>query len=86
MPNKLYTFRDRDECHKMLEEVLRSGQHPLASCRENTGDPSEPYTIWDGPDDPNPPPARPAIPPTEEELVERLAEKVAAIIKKKEGL
>lgn len=44
---KLFGFRDRDEAHQKLAEVLAEGTYPFACCRENPNDASEPYQVWD---------------------------------------
>lgn len=43
---KLFGFRDRNEAHQKLAEVLAEGTYPFACCRENPND-SEPYQVWD---------------------------------------
>lgn len=52
MANKLFETADRDECHRMLEGFLCLENHPNAECREYF-DGGLPYSIWDGPQDPN---------------------------------
>jgi hypothetical protein len=47
MPVCLYKTKDRDESHKLLEQVLREGLYPRAECRE--ADAEGFYTVWSGP-------------------------------------
>jgi hypothetical protein len=80
---KLYSFKDRDESHKKLEQVLAEGIYPRASCRENTNEP-EPYSVWsDGPEPHILPPEPPKKEPmTEDEMLDRLAIKLLARLDK----
>lgn len=82
---KLFGTRNRDEAHRQLEEVLAGGQHPRASCREDTDDPNEPYTVWsDGPDPYIRPPDPPApAPMSEDQMLDRLMDKLLARLKAK---
>ena len=78
MPNKLWGGKNRDVSHKKLADILAAGTHPFASCRENPNDSNEPYTVWDGPDDPNIRPPEPPVPKpmSEDEMLDRLAAKL----------
>jgi len=46
---KLFGTGDRDESHRKLEEVLASGLHPLAECREDPNHAEHPFQVWSGP-------------------------------------
>ncbi len=46
MTIKLFGTTNRDESHAKLEEVLASGEYPMACCREDLNNPTEPYTVW----------------------------------------
>jgi len=75
---KLFGTKDRDTSHAKLEEILKLGEYPRASCREDINDPLEPYTVWsDNPDpyirEPEPPAARPM---TEDQMLDALAVKL----------
>jgi hypothetical protein len=41
----LFGFKDRDEAHRKLAEVLASGTHPRACCVEDPNDSEEPYQV-----------------------------------------
>jgi hypothetical protein len=47
MSTCLFKTKDRDESHRKLEEVLASGEHLKAECRE--ADENGDYTVWSGP-------------------------------------
>jgi hypothetical protein len=49
MAVKLFDSKDRDESHRKLEEVLASGLHPAAECREDPNDRERPFQVWNGP-------------------------------------
>lgn len=49
MSTKLHETKDRDESHKLLEQVLATGVHPRAECREADGNGF--YSVWSGPMD-----------------------------------
>ena len=45
----LFSYRDRDEAHKKLEEIRsKEGPESKAECRENPNE-LEPYQVWSGP-------------------------------------
>lgn len=44
---KLFGFRDRDEAHQKLAEVLAEGTYPFACCREDPNNQDEPFQVWD---------------------------------------
>ena len=46
MTTNLFGTTDRAASHAKLEEVLASGEHPMACCREDPNHPTEPYTVW----------------------------------------
>lgn len=52
MATMLFETEKRTECHNLLEGFLFMDEHPLAECREFYGE-GLPYSIWDGPQDPN---------------------------------
>jgi len=77
---KLFGTTDRGASHQKLAEILASGTDPLACCREDPNDPDHPYQVWSGGPEPYvlpPEPPAPA-PPSEDELLDRLAEKLMA--------
>jgi hypothetical protein len=81
---KLHVFKIRDDAHRKLAEVLASGEHPRACCREDTND-QEPYQVWsDGPE-PHvlPPEPHKAAAITEDEMLDKLAIKILAHLDKK---
>lgn len=69
MPILIDRYDDRDRAHTRLVELLASGDHPRAECRENHNS-DLPYEVWDSPEykDPGVP-----APVDEESLLERLA-------------
>lgn len=80
MATKLFSTTDRDGSHAKLEEILATGQHPRAECREDPNDP-EPYSVWDdsaAPFTKPPDPPAPAEPELSEAMLDRLADKIAA--------
>lgn len=44
---KLFETTDRDASHKKLEEVLKEGSYPSATCTEDSG--SGKYYVWSEP-------------------------------------
>lgn len=49
MSAMLFSYRDRDEAHRKLEEVrTKEGVDSKAECRENPNE-VEPYQVWSGP-------------------------------------
>lgn len=88
MPTKLFGTTDRDAAHAKLAEILAAGTHPRASCREDPNDPNEPFTVWDGPDHPDNWPPRVESKPvpvseTEEQTLDRLADKLLARLRQR---
>jgi hypothetical protein len=78
---KLHAFKNRDEAHKKLEEVLAAGLHPGASCREDLNEP-EPYQVWsNGPEAHVLPPEPAAM--SEDDMLDRLAAKLLERMEKK---
>lgn len=42
---KLFETKEREKAHRELARVLKSGEYPLAECREYRNDPN-PYQVW----------------------------------------
>lgn len=88
MPGKLlHGFKDRGECHRKLEEVLKEGKHPRSCVREDAADHNRPYQIWsDGPGGNEPGKAEPvAVPASSQDdaLADRVARKVLELLQAK---
>lgn len=86
MATRLFATTDRNASHAKLEEVLATGQHPKAECREDSNS-EEPYEVWDAAD------VKPDAPPTPadqlaalpKDMVTAIAEKVVELLEKKEA-
>jgi hypothetical protein len=48
MATKLFSTPYREESHAKLDEILKSGLHPSAECREDAA--AGEFSVWDGPE------------------------------------
>lgn len=82
MTTKLFQFKNRDEAHAALAQVIGTpeapGVAPLAECRERMNE-EFPYQVWDGTDEPPPAPPTPEPPKAAGISIRFSPEELAAI-------
>lgn len=84
MGKRLFATSDRNESHTRLEEVLASGDHPSAHCREDPNDSDGLcYSVWSDTSDREPPsgplPSRDQLGPVSERDRMALDEKLGIL-------